>query len=288
MTRRNPPRTRRALEDRIRNLAREGDGRGLDANTLARRRSLAVANVIVGRLLPDAVVKGGTALQFRFGALRTRFTEDLDAARRRGLSVDEFVDDLTDRLDEGWAGFTGTVAEHGVASPPGIPDAYVMRPFRVALSYQRSSWITVTLELGHDEIGSTENPELVESSDASAAFAALGLPDPGHLRVLSTAHQIAQKLHACTRPPDGRPNDRARDLVDLQLLGIPDDLPGAATIARRLFVARREHAWPPTVVARPGWGALYTEASRGLDVVQSVDEAVAWANVLVRRLDAGI
>lgn len=42
--------------------------------------------------------------------------------------------------------------------------------------------------------------------------------------------------------------------------------------------ARRAQAWPPSVVVHPRWTTIYAEAAEGLEVLASVDEAVAWAN----------
>lgn len=37
-----------------------------------------VSNVVVGQLMPDGVIKGGSSLKFRFGSDNTRFTKDFD------------------------------------------------------------------------------------------------------------------------------------------------------------------------------------------------------------------
>ena len=95
-------------------------------------------------------------------------------------------------------------------------------------------------------------------------------------------HQVAQKLHAAS----GEQSERARDLVDLQLLDKGEDLDLARVAATcvRLFDYRRQQAWPPTVAVGVGWDTLYAEAADGLDVVSTVAEAVAWANDFVRRI----
>lgn len=104
--------------------------------------------------------------------------------------------------------------------------------------------------------------------------------------VLSVHHQIAQKLHACTAasPKTGR-NERAHDLVDLQILDQEEtfDMADVAAVAERLFAARRSHAWPPTVVAYNGWDTIYAEAAEGLEVLDNVADAVAWANDFIAR-----
>ena len=82
-------------------------------------------------------------------------------------------------------------------------------------------------------------------------FKSLGLETPASIPVLALDHQIAQKLHACTyvNPKTGQ-NDRAHDLVDLQVLEQEEaiDMAAVAATAKRLFAAREAHAWPPTVV----------------------------------------
>jgi hypothetical protein len=75
--------------------------------------------------------------------------------------------------------------------------------------------------------------------------------------------QIAHKLHAITAAlPRPKINDRAHDLVDLQLLealtaGI--DLGDTHRGCLAVFEARAQHRWPPTVDALPT-GLRYTHA----------------------------
>jgi hypothetical protein len=259
--RRDPPPTRKSLDDRVRNLSQD-DTRHSDPNVRSARLALAVANIVVGRMLPSGVVKGGTSMQIRFGA-NARYTRDLDAARPAGVDIDEYIDELADNLDEGWAGFTGVVAEAEAHRPDHVPEAYVMLPFTITLSYSGSSWIKVPLELGHDEVGSADAVEMIPPAQAAELFAALGLPDPGPVPVMRAEYQVAQKLHACTTVLTDGTNDRARDLVDLQLLADDIDLQDTRAIAVRVFSYRRDGQWPPVVVERDGWSGLYEEAARG-------------------------
>jgi len=48
-------------------------GKGQDDIRLAR----AMADVVVGQMLPDGVVKGGSSLMFRYGGGNTRYTKDV-------------------------------------------------------------------------------------------------------------------------------------------------------------------------------------------------------------------
>jgi hypothetical protein len=274
-----PPRSARVLRDRIRAAATR---RG----SLERRVARTVANTIVGQMLPPGVVKGGTAMKLRRGEANTRFTPDLDVTRAANMSVDDYAERLRDRLAAGWGGFTGTVAGRAAAQPEGVPEAYVMRPFDVRLVFNSSHWMTVRLELGHDEIGSAAIAEPRIAADIVELFFELGLDEPEPIGVLQVSHQVAQKLHACTwvNPRTGG-NERAHDLVDLQLLEEDEtiDLAELARVATRLFATRQEQSWPPTIVAHTGWTSIYAEAADGLEVLASVDEAVAWANELIAR-----
>ena len=157
-----------------------------------------------------------------------------------------------------------------------------MQPFEVKLSYNGQSHVTVPLELGHDEVGSTDQPRLALDAGIAEVIERLGFPTPAPGPVPAVEHQIAQKLHACTTLDRHGGNERAHDLVDLQILvaAEPPDLRELATVGRRLFAARRVAPWPPTVQAWPGWDERYTDAAEGLDVLP-LTEAVAWLNDLI-------
>jgi hypothetical protein len=237
-------------------------------------------------MLPPGVVKGGTAMKLRVGEAGSRFTPDLDVARSASLTLEDYLVDLGDRLADGWGGFTGTVTELDGSQPEGVPEEYVMQPFEIRLAYQSRHWLTVPFELGRDEIGSTAREELRLADDIVELFEALGLERPRPIPVLALDHQVAQKLHACTavNPKTGR-NERAHDLVDLQILDQEEeiDFVTLGATAERLFAARRSHRWPPTVITHEGWATIYAEAADGLEVIDNVDDAVTWANDFIAR-----
>lgn len=267
------PSSVRSLEQRIRNL--EGD------DGLAQRRRVSMALVVVGQMLPGGVIKGGSAMALRYGR-GTRFTRDLDAARRQTLA--RFRSDFEEILAEGWAGFTGRLVEKAAPRPPDVPTAYVMQPFDVKLDYRGRPWCTVKFELGHNEIGDADEPEFQLAADLAGLFTEVGLEAPKPVPVMRADHQVAQKLHAVS----GEGSERARDLVDLQLLDESEDLDlrQVAATCVRLFNYRRQQTWPPLIVAGDHWDTLYAEAVEGLDVLPSVEEAAVWANDFVRRIAA--
>lgn len=267
------PTSVRSLEQRIRNL--ESD------EGLALRRRIGMAQVVVGQMLPEGAIKGGSAMALRYGR-GTRFTQDLDAARVQPLA--RFRSDFQDSLSAGWAGFTGRLVAKAAPRPPAVPTAYVMQPFEVKLDYQGRSWCTVKFELGHNEIGDADEPEYQLAADLAALFTEVGLEAPKPVPVMRSDHQVAQKLHAVS----GEGSERARDLVDLQLLDKGDrlDLHQVRMTCVRLFDYRRQQAWPPTIIAGVQWETLYAEAAEDLDVLHAVEEAIRWVGDFVRRIDA--
>lgn len=145
-----PPNSIRTLDVRLRNIA----GDLFSANRLRR----AVANTVLGQVMPAGAVKGGTAMKLRLGQASSRFTPDFDAARAGTLSA--FLDAFERSLASGWGGFTGRLVVAPPPRPAGVPADYVMRPYDVKLDFKGRSWLTVRLELGHDEIGDTDHAEM--------------------------------------------------------------------------------------------------------------------------------
>lgn len=241
------------------------------------RLGRALANIIIAQMLPDGVVKGGSSLMFRYGGDTTRYTRDMDTARV--MELDAYLDKLEKSLKTGWHGFTGRLQRVEPPHPAGVPQGYVMMPYDVKVAYNGRSWQTVRIEIGHNEIGDADEAELECPSDIADVLERLGFPRPDPVPVMRLPYQIAQKLHAVTMEGADRPHD----LVDLQLMCARSqiDLAETRAICVRLFDYRRRQAWPPTVAKGPAWDSLYADAKGGLDVLPTVDEAVAWANGLI-------
>lgn len=267
----SPPSNRQSLDQRLRNLQ--------GAEAAVQRRRVTMSLVVVGQMLPEGAIKGGSAMALRFGRA-SRFTRDLDAARV--ASLDRFRADFEESLAAGWAGFTGRLVERAAPSPVGVPAGYVMQPFDVRLAYRGQSWCTARFELGHNEIGDSDEPEYRLAEDLVVLFTEVGLPVPRPVPVMRADHQVAQKLHAVSSPG----SDRARDLVDLQLLDAGEelDLSEVASTCQRLFVYRQQQQWPPTLTVGDGWGDLYVAAAEGLDVLATAEEAVGWVNDFITRI----
>lgn len=253
---------------------------GSDEADFLSNRSL-IANAIVGQMLPNAVVKGGSSLKIRFGDAFSRATTDLDAAR--SIGKDEFANAFAERLATGWEGFVGRLIEMPQAHPNNVPGVYVMQPYAVKLSYLGKPWFTVEFELGHNEIGDADDADMVVPIDADSMLSSMGFPPLQPIPLMSLRYQVAQKLHGLTEPG----SQRAHDLVDLQIIAANEeiDFGFVKDVCIRLFAYRQMQEWPPTVTMNEGWEAIYAEAADGLDVLANVSDAIVWANGLVQRIE---
>lgn len=268
------PSNRRNLDMAIQRIYGEGE-QYLNIRTI-------MANTIVAQMMPDGAVKGGTAIKFRFGNDATRFTSDFDTVYKS--SLDEFISKYRANLVIGWNGFTGHIVSKDPARPKDVPREYVMQPFEIKLSYVGRSWLTVVLEVGHNEIGDADEPDWGVSPDVVEIFRQLGLSDPEPIALMALDHQVAQKLHGLSEPD----SDRIHDLVDLQLISAQaeQDLVKLKYTCKKLFAYRNLQVWPPIISNESGWGESYFAQAEGLDVLQNVDEAVIWVNNLIEKICA--
>ena len=268
-----PPNSRRNLDIAIDRVLRDS-GNPLQIRT-------AIANTIIGQMLPEGAVKGGSALKLRYGNKSTRFSRDLDTSRAEDLS--EYLQKLDYSLSAGWCGFTGRIIRKEPPQPKGVPNEYIMQPFEIKLSYLDRSWLTVPLEIGHDEIGDTKNPDVVISDDIIEIFSRLGFTAPQPVALMSVHHQIAQKLHAASELG----SHRAHDLIDLQIIAQNEklDLQLIRKTCVRLFSSRKMQSWPPVIIKGDDWESLYNAQITGLSVLRTAEEAVTWTNEFIINID---
>jgi len=158
-----------------------------------------------------------------------------------------------------------------------------MQPLEIKLEYNGKSWLTVPLEIGHDEIGDTKDPDFHISPDIAILFEQLGFPAPKPIALMPIHHQVAQKLHAVS----GDGSERAHDLLDLQIIAKNETIDYVLTknACIRLFNSRKMQIWPPTVTKGDNWDSLYTARIGDLNVAHTVDEAVDWVNDLIHEID---
>jgi hypothetical protein len=117
------------------------------------------------------------------------------------------------------------------------------------------------------------------------------LDGPERIACVSVRYQIAQKLHACTeRFADGRPNDRFRDLIDIQLLQDllrEGDMPAVRAACTEIFALRGVHAWPPDVTVWPAWAGGFRAMAAEIGFhTTDVEVAARDLRAFIARVDA--
>jgi hypothetical protein len=226
---------RRALEDRLR-------AQGLATSTpLVRLRKMVAFDRFLARLLVDQpntwVLKGGLALQLRLGT-RARTTKDVDlelttapADVHQGLVHAALLN-----LDD-WFQFhvAGQIRGAGMRFP--VRAELDGRPF----------------ETFHVDIG-VGDPQ-IEPADVLATPTLLDFADipPTRVPCYPLTQQIAEKVHAYTRPHVSGDVTRVKDWVDLLLIAGLGTL-DARTLARAVqatFEARQTHSLPVRLPSPP-------------------------------------
>ena len=140
------------------------------------------------------------------------------------------------------------------------------------------------MEVGHNEIGDADECEMVSAPEVlTELFSFLALPKPLSIPMMKLEFQVAQKLHGASAPG----SKRAHDLVDLQLIlnNSKINFEFARSLCQKLFTYRKVHQWPPVIVKGEEWESVYNAQRRGLDVLETVDEAITWANALIEQID---
>lgn len=278
-----PPRTRASLEQRLRNVVAD------DRLQLRARRQIAYVAVISALRdhardrdgQPLFAIKGGVAVELLMG-LRARATKDLDAAAR--VPPGEIESLVRDALARGWDGFgfrlvswepiRGTPAHRG----------------EIKLQYRGQPFATVLLEVAPAEGAAGQAVELVANSFVDPGD--LGLTPVAAVPRVSLAYLLAQKLHACTdHSNEERPNDRARDLIDVLLVSrllAEEELPRVRRACTEIFALRGRQPWPPRITVPTGWPEIYAaELAKAPGFAPAaVEEAARLVDALIARIDA--
>lgn len=264
-----PDALRAALEDRLKNQARQAD---VDLERLRRRTVFERLLVRLDVRNPGRwILKGGMAVEFRLGD-RARATRDLDLAMRGDF---DDGDEVRDALIEALADDPdGDRFEFEIGQPVPLQIDEAGRPgwrFSVdaKLAGRRFAAVRLDVVARREEIAGTERITL----PGTMAFA--GLPTR-NVEVVDRRQQFAEKLHALTRTYGDRPSSRVRDLPDLVLL-IEDGLtPDAELLARvrHVFDVRGTHPVPEQIPDPPAdWAERYTALASELDITPKTLDA---------------
>ncbi|MGH7736402.1 MAG: nucleotidyl transferase AbiEii/AbiGii toxin family protein [Candidatus Tyrphobacter sp.] len=209
--------------------------------------SEAAARVII----PFFFVKGGVAIELRLDLL-ARATRDVDI----GLCAPptELLALFDSALEVGFGDFRLRRRGEARALDNGA------LALEITVQYLGRPWATIDVDLAPATLDWETDPV------PPIALAELGLQAPRSVPCLALPAQIAQKIHALTEPePRGRPNPRARDVLDVLLLVQRVELDHEAVRAacERVFAQRAAHSWPiSSFVFPPGWHGTLTELAR--------------------------
>lgn len=280
------PRNLRSLRDRLMHVSRRD---GVAFGRLQQHIGVLVVSQLMGALTdeagkPQVLIKGGSALELRRGIPHSRASRDLDAVTRYDLDL--VWQALSHAGKQGWEGFAAVLTEPEVINVPGL--AVKPRRFIVKVNYEGAPFVSVPVEVSPVEEGNADEIDWAHSP----AMELVGLPLTQPIPCMTVAWQIAQKLHAVTASlPDGRLNDRAHDLVDLQILEaliLDEPLAPVRRACIAVFEARGQQAWPPTVEAPSHWPRIYTQALStvaDLGLAADVHGAAMTVNAFVQRVD---
>jgi hypothetical protein len=119
----------------------------------------------------------------------------------------------------------------------------------------------------------------------------VGIEGPERIACIPLRYQLAQKAHACTEEmPNGKPNDRTRDLIDITLIREmigSDGLAATRAACVETFKIREKQAWPPRVKIEEHWPEQFTREAAMLGFEPSdVVEAVERVHTIFDEIDA--
>ena len=248
---------RRALEDRLRAQSLQS------GESLVRLRKLVVFDRFLARLVRDRphawVLKGGFALQLRLGS-RARTTKDIDVLLTAPVPdlhqaiVGTALRDLGD-----WFRFE---VQRPAAGRDPLGGGGVRLHVQGLLDGRR-------FEAFHLDVGQEERliaPVDVLRTPALLAFAGIA---PTEIPCYPLAQQVAEKVHAYTRPHAGGTSTRVKDLVDILLIAGLDQI-DARTMRRALeatFDGRKTHPLPGSLPDPPAtWSTPYLALAKELNV----------------------
>ncbi|NNM91819.1 MAG: nucleotidyl transferase AbiEii/AbiGii toxin family protein [Candidatus Eremiobacteraeota bacterium] len=192
-------------------------------------------------VIPLYVVKGGMALELRFG-IRARASGDLDIA----LSGDDVLALLDDALAVGFGEFAFERRDGSIY----LQNAKTHR-IGIKISYKGRAFGTIDLDINE------EKAETATDMMTTSVITHLGLPGPLRVPIIDAHIHLAHKLHAATEPSRADyKNERYRDLIDALVIARDGNLNFALlrNVVRDEFRRRKHHAlWPPNWALPDEW-----------------------------------
>jgi len=253
---------RRALEERLRT-------QNLQSGVpLVRLRKMVAFDRFLARLLliqPGVwVVKGGFALQLRLGD-RARTTKDIDIlALSQPVEITRQLREVGScDLDDWFAFEVSEPTQNAVTDQGGL-----RHPIHALLDGRTFEHFHIDIGIGDPMVEAVEylnTPALLE-------FAELA---PTRVPCFPITQQIAEKLHAYTRPRKSGESSRVKDFVDMLLLSEMGTISGKMLLQaiQATFSVRATHALPVSVPPPPtNWESEFKRMAKdvGMDKLSLV------------------
>lgn len=265
----SPTAFRKALEDRLQAISKK---EGIDLQRLRRQVAFdrLLARLFVKTTSPWSL-KGGYAMELRTKLARA--TKDVDLNLRLPKMQQEdteairdtLVQDLSSNLQDHFSFRIGAATMDLEAAPYG-GSRY---PIESVIDEKTFVKFNLDVAIGDYPDGSLEK---VEGRDW-LNFAGI---KPATFLVVPREQQLAEKLHAYTRPRDGATNSRAKDLIDLVLL-IDSKSLGAQEVKSAIlktFRRRKSHEIPVTLQPPPAdWGSRFKKMAAECSIKFTLEEA---------------
>jgi len=259
---------RQALEERLRRLS-------LESNTsLSRLRKLVAFDRLLARMVtmnPDLwVLKGGYALEIRLGA-RARTTKDVDAALLAPL------EDASNLLAAAASAQLKDWFEFEVGQPDQAATGAPLGGLRFSVRCLLDGRL---FESFHLDVGAGDPlPREVDYLTGPALLEFAGIA-PARVPAYPLAQQLAEKIHALTRPYAGGEVSRVKDLVDILLIGQMCDfkIEVLRDALMSIFEGRNTHPVPERLPSPPrSWNRPFSRLATELDAPWSRLEDAALA-----------
>jgi hypothetical protein len=202
----------------------------------------------------DWVLKGGLALQFRFG-LQTRSTRDIDlrTSASPAAALDRLRQAVATPVTDYFSFEFGDVVQELQGAPGGTLRV------RVVARIAGTAFITFHIDLSSGD-ALADPPDLLQGSDF-LAFAGI---EPVIFPVYPICQHLAEKFHAYTLPRQ-KENTRVRDLVDMVLIAATERVE-SERLSRCLeatFATRGTHPSPNRLPPPPvSWAEPFKNLAR--------------------------
>lgn len=280
----SPARMRDSLEAKFRSAAVTGR---LDAGQIRRRF---VFQRVLRRLAMDGgwVLKGGFLLETRI-LTGARATKDLDFATAGTESSEELMDRIRDALEFDADGDFLVFSIQKLK--PNRRDRQGLASWSASIDVQLNGreFDRIKLDIA-ERLGEVDGG--TELFLVPSVVTVPGL-DSVSVQAVDVCQHAAEKFHAlCLEFDDGRPNTRAKDLVDIVLLYEAGLIPHQRLTSRIVWVfGQRDQAAPPAELpAIPvAWDADYQALTLDLDIgIRTAGEAHILAQQIFRDAVAGV